>query len=382
MFIAVCERQKSACYNTSKREVDVKTMKNLSDKELLNRLETLVRKEHDVTLEILPHLLEVDQRKLYLELGYSSIYRYCREHLNYSESSTNRRLAAARCCKRFPKVYALLAKQKISLVTTSIISGILNEENLDRVLSQAMGKTHREVRALVAMYKPAETVKDRAIPVRVPCQASAQTAGARLKSAGDLCAANWQDPYRHGGGKESSSDERTTQKAQAAEPEYEVKLKLICAVSPEIMNKLERCKSLLSGKHPTGLSMETLMAELAEVFLEHRDPERRMARRKKRQDQQKSPIKAAPNPKRTRHIPVKEQDKVWVRDKGQCAFVGPSGRRCMATHNLQIDHYPTPYARGGPNTASNLRLLCAKHNQHTAEEVFGERHMAQYRQRE
>ena len=73
----------------------MKTMKGLSDKELLNRLESLVRKEHDVTLDILPHLLEVEQRELYLELGYPSIYRYCREHLNYSESSTNRRLAAS-----------------------------------------------------------------------------------------------------------------------------------------------------------------------------------------------------------------------------------------------------------------------------------------------
>jgi len=168
-------------------------VKNLSDKALLNRLETLVRKEHDVTLEILPHLLEVEQRKLSLGLGYPSIYRYCREHLNYSESSTSRRLAAARCCRRFPKVYELLGKRKISLVTVSMISAILGEENIDKVLSQAMGKAHREVRALVAMYKPAEAVKDRAIPIRVPTEASAQTAGARLKSAGDLCDANWQD---------------------------------------------------------------------------------------------------------------------------------------------------------------------------------------------
>jgi hypothetical protein len=73
----------------------MKTMNNLSDRELLNRFEQLVRKEHDVTLEILPHLLEVEQRKLYLELGYPSIYRYCRKRLNYSESSTNRRLAAS-----------------------------------------------------------------------------------------------------------------------------------------------------------------------------------------------------------------------------------------------------------------------------------------------
>ncbi|MCK5619141.1 MAG: hypothetical protein KAJ17_07065, partial [Candidatus Krumholzibacteria bacterium] len=67
----------------------------LCDQELLNRFESLVRKEHDVTLDILPHLLEVEQRELYLELGYPSIYRYCGEHLNYSESSTNRRLAAS-----------------------------------------------------------------------------------------------------------------------------------------------------------------------------------------------------------------------------------------------------------------------------------------------
>jgi len=131
-------------------------------------------------------------------------------------------------------------------------------------------------------------------------------------------------PYRHGGGKESSSDNRST--PPTSEPEYEVKLKLICAVSPEIMNKLERCKSLLSGKHPKGLSMETLMAELADAFLEHKDPERRMARRKKRQAKQKTFKKSASKPKRTRHIPVKEQDKVWVRDRGRCAFVGAGGR--------------------------------------------------------
>jgi 5-methylcytosine-specific restriction endonuclease McrA len=154
------------------------------------------------------------------------------------------------------------------------------------------------------------------------------------------------------------------------------------------MNKLERCKSLLSGKHPKGLSMETLMAELADAFLERRDPERRMARREKRQEKQKSPKKSATKPKkgapkpskpkRTRHIPVKEQDTVWVRDKGQCAYVGPGGRMCNATHNLQLDHYPVPYARGGPNAASNLRLLCGKHNRFTADEVYGRQHMAKY----
>jgi 5-methylcytosine-specific restriction endonuclease McrA len=124
--------------------------------------------------------------------------------------------------------------------------------------------------------------------------------------------------------------------------------------------------------------METLMAELAEAFLEHKDPERRMARRNKRQAKQKTSKRSAPKAKRTRHIPVKEQDKVWLRDKGQCAFVVPGGKRCNATRNLQIDHYPIPYACGGPNTGGNLRLLCMKHNRHTAVEVYGGQHMAKH----
>ncbi|MGD8413497.1 MAG: HNH endonuclease signature motif containing protein, partial [Candidatus Latescibacterota bacterium] len=42
-------------------------------------------------------------------------------------------------------------------------------------------------------------------------------------------------------------------------------------------------------------------------------------------------------------------------------------------HNLEYDHYPVPYARGGPSTANNLRLLCAKHNKHAAIKTYGER---------
>jgi hypothetical protein len=132
-----------------------------------------------------------------------------------------------------------------------------------------------------------------------------------------------------GGGKESSSEERSTPQAQASEPEYEVKLKLIGVRNAKRSRKHLR-KALPSPNH---------------------------------------------NPSGRRISPVNEQDKVWVRDKGQYAFVGPGGKLCNATRNLQIDHYPIPYARGGPNIARNLRLLCGKHNRFTAEEVYGKRHM-------
>ena len=51
----------------------MKSLKNLYDKDLLNHLSKLVKKEHDLTLEILGHLIEVERRKIYRRLGYSSM---------------------------------------------------------------------------------------------------------------------------------------------------------------------------------------------------------------------------------------------------------------------------------------------------------------------
>ena len=54
----------------------LKSLKTLSNNELLNRLSKLVKQEHNLTLEILPHLIEVENRKIYRALGYSSMFVY------------------------------------------------------------------------------------------------------------------------------------------------------------------------------------------------------------------------------------------------------------------------------------------------------------------
>lgn len=68
-----------------------------------------------------------------------------------------------------------------------------------------------------------------------------------------------------------------------------------------------------------------------------------------------SPLKAESDLLHNRVIPSAVKLEVWQRDKGQCIL-------CGSKDNLHFDH-DLPYSKGGSSiAASNIRLLCARHN--------------------
>jgi len=54
--------------------------------------------------KILYYLIELDNRKLYRELGFSSLFDYCLRALKYSEGSSYRRITAARAIRDNPEL--------------------------------------------------------------------------------------------------------------------------------------------------------------------------------------------------------------------------------------------------------------------------------------
>jgi hypothetical protein len=84
---------------------------------------------------------------------------------------------------------------------------------------------------------------------------------------------------------------------------------------------------------------------------------------------------SAPRPEQesaagSRHVPAAVKRAVWVRDRGRCAFVGTSGRRCGERRFVQF-HHRHPHALGGPATVDNIALRCAAHNAHEARADYG-----------
>jgi hypothetical protein len=67
------------------------SLKSISNQELVNRLKKLVSQEQNLTLQILPHLVEVERRGLYLEKHFCSLYEYCRKEFDHSDASAWRR---------------------------------------------------------------------------------------------------------------------------------------------------------------------------------------------------------------------------------------------------------------------------------------------------
>jgi hypothetical protein len=65
---------------------DFMNFKALGSQELFARTETLVREERRISSEILWHLHEIERRRLFAELGFSSLFEYCTEQLKYSYS--------------------------------------------------------------------------------------------------------------------------------------------------------------------------------------------------------------------------------------------------------------------------------------------------------
>ena len=122
----------------------MKSLKTLSNNELLNRLSKLVKQEHNLTLEILPHLIEVENRKIYRSLGYSSMFVYCTDGLGYSESSANRRIYAAREIHKCPKAYEYLRKGYVNLATLALVWRHVTLELLEEI----RGKSYRKVQAI------------------------------------------------------------------------------------------------------------------------------------------------------------------------------------------------------------------------------------------
>jgi hypothetical protein len=95
------------------------TLEGIPNHELLARTQALIHRSRTVEAELLSHLGEVDERRLYLEEACSSMFVYCVRVLHFSEAAAYKRIRAARAARRHPELLSVLRRRELHVTAVS-----------------------------------------------------------------------------------------------------------------------------------------------------------------------------------------------------------------------------------------------------------------------
>ena len=330
------------------------SLTHLSNEELRRALSTKAANEKEATAELIAHIAEFDERKLYLPAAYPSMLAYCAGELKLSEDAAKKRIQVARVAKGCPAVFEALAEGRVHLTGLRLLAPHLTPENADELLAAATHKSMDDIERTLAERNPRLDVP--AQVVAVPPPASVQ--GAAGPASGPEVVANRES------------------EGAARHPHARVAPLSAEAFAVQFTRSLDADKRFRYLQDLLGHQVSR--ADITEVY--DRAVKALIA---KMEDVRfgvcKRPRGASGSSSNPSYVSRQAKREVWIRDGGQCTYESESGHRCEARGDLEFDH-KTEVARGGEATVDNLRLRCRGHNQHTAEQAFGAGFMKQKRE--
>ena len=368
------------------------SLARLSDAALVVQVKALVRRERDVTAEVVAHLAELDTRDVHLRAGYTSLFVYCREVLGLSEWEAYNRIEVARTVRRFPVILGMLAEGAVHLTAIRRLAPHLTVANHEDVLQSARGKTKAEIEEIVARLCPRPDVAAsvRRLPqatgalldvprVATGMETLAEGTGPEgpgydapapvdLRSSGPLPGAGDRPQVAVGFSRPGSA-----QAVTALAPD---RYKLQLTISGNTLEKLRLAQDMLAHAIPSGDQAEVLDRALTVLLAE-------LAKTKFADTARPRPAdtgngvheEAAIRKPAARHVPAAVKRAVWVRDLGRCAFVGSGGHRCNERRFVEF-HHLDPYVLGGEASVEGIQLRCRSHNDYEGRLYFGERRPA------
>ena len=336
-------------------------LERLSNAELDRSAEKLVVAENGNIAKLIAHIAEMSSRKTALELGYKNLYDYCVRRLNLSEGAVPARIHVSNVARRFPQLLVALAERRISLTVAGLLAPHVNENNVDKVISDCAGKTCKATHEYIVAIKPK--------PVFEPSirrRPSAPQPAAPPQPQNDTNSPNAAQPPLQQGPPKSSP----TILQPATPDEFNFRF----SADRDFKDKFERLAEVL-GVVNAQKHMAEILEKAIDIALEKKDPKKKLERRQTREDSSKSKspaneITRNDEPAKSRYISSEVSERVHARANYQCQYVASDGTRCSARTGLQIEHV-RPFGIFRSNDERFLKLLCAGHNGLAAAHVYG-----------
>ncbi|HET6333942.1 MAG TPA: hypothetical protein VFG30_12060, partial [Polyangiales bacterium] len=156
---------------------------------------------------------------------------------------------------------------------------------------------------------------------------------------------------------------------EPALPLSEGRYKIHFTAGQRVHDLLQEAQDLFRNQLPNG-DIEVLVERALVLLVSERKKQLYAQTDKPRRSSDTAPT-SKPN---SRHIPNTIKRRVYVRDRGQCRFVSPTGERWCARSRLEF-HHVQAFGFGGPPTEKNIVLFCRAHNALMAERDFGREHI-------
>jgi hypothetical protein len=292
----------------------------MTNQELEQKLNALVSQERRITKEILELINLAEERRLYLERGFPSLFEWLVKTYGYSQPAAYRRIQAARLLRAVPQISEKIETGQVNL------TNLAKAQSAIRMVKKKSGQVTAETKS--------ELVR------AIASKTSAETDQTILSLFPEL------------------SSEIHREQVKAVSPDA---ARLSVNLPNETIADLDRIRDLISHSKPDANYAEIIQF-VARQFLEKRDP--------LRESTKSAAVQRCVRPSQ---IPAQLR-RNKIRSAGsRCEWTDPStGQRCGSSYQLEIDHIK-PRAIGGTDEADNLRCLCRNHNQMMAKRNLGEK---------
>ena len=347
-------------------------LRDVTDDQLLERLESLVAQSNRLEADLVAHIGEVDERRLYSRFAFSSMFAYCNQALHLSEAVAYRRIAVARAARKYPVLLPMLRDGRLHLTGMALLAPLLTDGNCESLLARASHRSKREMEELVAELSPRPDVAAaiRKLPdvSRAPAQPkSGGSAMAYGVEGSGTDTRGFAEAVELSPGRVATAvivppgDAIPTERIEPLSPgRYKVQF----TASVELRDKLERLAALLRAEVPGGDIAQIIEQAVTEKLA------RLEAKRFASTTAPRQRLQATNTTPTSRHIPAAVRRAVYERDGDRCRFVDEHGRRCAERSRLEF-HHRHPFGMGGDHGPDNLSLLCSTHNRRMAEIDYG-----------
>jgi hypothetical protein len=360
----------------------------ISDDDLLRRLAEILTRSRRVEKDLVAHIAEADERRLYAREAFPSMFAYCTEALHLSESEAYLRIAVARTSREHPMILPMLGDGRLHLSGIAQLAPHLTRENRDALLRRATHRSKRQIEELIAEVTPREDVPAlmRRLPERrTPPSAEPRTPsgmGRTVAPSPVQLAEDLQGPASVSTALESARplpafvssgpEGARPSPPPVVRPLAPGRYKVQFTASAGLYEKLERLRALMRSRVPDG-DLGTIIEAAVTEKLERLEARRFAATSHPRKSLSETDTSSA-----SRHIPAAVRRAVRERDGNRCRYVDATGRRCGERGRLEF-HHLHPFGVGGDHRPENVRLMCRAHNAYMAEHDYGREAMVRLR---